>query len=90
MALLKPPLKIYPCVKGEVEQISLMKPKAPTEHEDGMLEYMEDIIGTNVYKEPIEELAKRVEELNDVRGEKVGIYKIGGPGKGSVDCALKC
>ena len=22
-----------------------MKPKAPNEHEDGMLEYMEDIIG---------------------------------------------
>ena len=48
-----------------------MKPKAPNEHEDGMLEYMEDIIGTNVYKEPIEELAKKVEELNDARGEKV-------------------
>ena len=54
-----------------MEQISLMKPKAPNEHEDGMLEYMEDIIGTNVYKEPIEELAKKVEELNDARGEKV-------------------
>ena len=48
-----------------------MKPKAPTEHEDGMLEYMEDIIGTSVYKVPIEELVKKVEELNDARGEKV-------------------
>lgn len=24
-----------------------MKPKAPTEHEDGLLEYLEDIIGTS-------------------------------------------
>ena len=93
-----------------------MKPKAPNEHEDGMLEYMEDIIGgyyfkkspsifcfllgfyfpkkktlssqqkmvkylkylkylilsgTNVYKQPIEELATKVEELNEARGEKV-------------------
>ena len=51
-----------------------MKPKAPNEHEDGMLEYMEDIIGTNVYKQPIEELTLKVEELNDVRGEKVRQY----------------
>ena len=51
-----------------------MKPKAPNEHEDGMLEYMEDIIGTNVYKQPIEELTLKVEELNDVRGEKVRHY----------------
>lgn len=57
--------------QGEVEQISLMKPKAPNEHEDGMLEYMEDIIGTSVYKTPIEELAQKVEDLNDARGEKV-------------------
>ena len=48
-----------------------MKPKAPSEHEDGILEYLEDIIGTNVYKEPIEELGRRVEELNEARGEKV-------------------
>ena len=48
-----------------------MKPKAPNEHEDGILEYLEDIIGTNVYKEPIEELGRKVEELNEARGEKV-------------------
>lgn len=28
-------------LQGEVEQIALMKPKAPTEHEDGFLEYLE-------------------------------------------------
>ena len=32
-----------------------MKPKAATEHEDGLLEYLEDIIGTSKYKEPIDD-----------------------------------
>lgn len=36
--------------QGEVEQIAMMKPKALTEHESGMLEYLEDIIGTSRYK----------------------------------------
>ena len=52
-----------------------MKPKAPNEHEDGMLEYLEDIIGTHVYKQPIEDLSKRVEELNDLKGQKVCFIK---------------
>ena len=58
-------------MKGEVEQIALMKPKALTEHDEGMLEFLEDIIGTSQYKEPIDELGKKVEELNENRGEKV-------------------
>ncbi|XP_041483020.1 structural maintenance of chromosomes protein 4-like [Lytechinus variegatus] len=58
-------------LQGEVEQIAMMKPKAQTEHEEGMLEYLEDIIGSNQFKEPIEELAKKVEELNEERGEKL-------------------
>ncbi|EDO40646.1 predicted protein [Nematostella vectensis] len=62
-------------LQGEVEQISMMKPKALTEHEDGMLEYLEDIIGSSRYKEPIEELAKEVEVLNEARGEKLNRVK---------------
>ena len=57
--------------KGEVEQIALMKPRAQTEHDEGMLEFLEDIIGTSRLKEPIEEMNKRVDELNEGRGEKV-------------------
>lgn len=49
----------------------MLKPKAQTENEDGMLEFLEDIIGSSQFKEPIEELSKRVEELNEARGEKV-------------------
>ena len=48
-----------------------MKPKAQTEHDEGMLEFLEDIIGTSKLKEPIEEMGKKVEELNEGRGEKV-------------------
>lgn len=48
-----------------------MKPKAESEHDEGMLEYLEDIIGTNQFKEPIENAEKEVEELNEKRGEKV-------------------
>ena len=37
--------RLNACVQGEVEQIAMMKPKAPTEHDEGLLEYLEDIIG---------------------------------------------
>lgn len=41
-------------LQGEVELISLMPPKARTENETGMLEYLEDIIGSNKLVEQIE------------------------------------
>ncbi|KAL4220505.1 Structural maintenance of chromosomes protein 4 [Mactra antiquata] len=62
-------------LQGEVEQIAMMKPKGQTEHDDGMLEFLEDIIGSNRFKEPIEVLAKRVETLNELRGEKMNRVK---------------
>jgi structural maintenance of chromosome 4 len=40
-----------------------MKPKAQNEHEDGLLEYLEDIIGTSSYKAPIEEALAQMETL---------------------------
>lgn len=51
----------------------MMKPKGQNQSDDGMLEFLEDIIGSNRFKEPIEILAKRVETLNELRGEKVCI-----------------
>ncbi|XP_058103256.1 structural maintenance of chromosomes protein 4-like [Magnolia sinica] len=42
-------------LQGEVEQISLMKPKAQGPYDEGFLEYLEDIIGTNQYVEKIKE-----------------------------------
>ncbi|CAJ1946988.1 unnamed protein product [Sphenostylis stenocarpa] len=54
-------------LQGEVEQISLMKPKAQGPHDEGFLEYLEDIIGTNKYVEKIDESHKLLESLNEKR-----------------------
>lgn len=37
----------------------MMKPKALTPHETGLLEYLEDIIGTDKYVEQIDAASKR-------------------------------
>ncbi|KAK3385059.1 hypothetical protein B0H63DRAFT_178428 [Podospora didyma] len=64
--------KRFLILQGEVESIAQMKPKAGNEHEDGLLEYLEDIIGTSRYKAPIEESATEVETLNEICMEKSG------------------
>uniref|UniRef100_A0A671LJB3 Structural maintenance of chromosomes protein 4-like n=1 Tax=Sinocyclocheilus anshuiensis TaxID=1608454 RepID=A0A671LJB3_9TELE len=63
-------------LQGEVEQIAMMKPKGQTEHDEGMLEYLEDIIGSCRLKEPINILCRRVELLNEQRGEKLNRVKL--------------
>ena len=62
--------KRFLILQGEVESIAQMKPRAANEHDDGLLEYLEDIIGTSKYKSPIEESATEVETLNEVCTEK--------------------
>lgn len=62
--------KRFLILQGEVESIAQMKPKAQGEHDDGLLEYLEDIIGTSKYKTPIEESAAEVETLNETCQEK--------------------
>ena len=64
--------KRFLILQGEVESIAQMKPKAANEHDDGLLEYLEDIIGTSKYKTPIEEAAVELETLNEVCVEKQG------------------
>ncbi|KAJ2976361.1 hypothetical protein NUW58_g8105 [Xylaria curta] len=64
--------KRFLILQGEVESIAQMKPKAANEHDDGLLEYLEDIIGTSKYKTPIEEAATEVETLNEICMEKSG------------------
>ncbi|KAG0341092.1 hypothetical protein BG000_010248, partial [Podila horticola] len=63
--------KRFLILQGEVESISQMKAKAQNEHEDGLLEYLEDIIGTSAYKETIEKSAVDLEALNDERSERL-------------------
>ena len=62
---------VFIVTQGEVEQIAMMKAKAVNEHEDGMLEFLEDIIGSSRYQQPITILSHRVEEINELRSEKV-------------------
>ncbi|XP_008796541.2 structural maintenance of chromosomes protein 4 [Phoenix dactylifera] len=63
-------------LQGEVEQISLMKPKAQGPHDEGFLEYLEDIIGTNQYIDKIEEAYKQLEVLNEKRTAAVQLVKL--------------
>jgi structural maintenance of chromosome 4 len=53
-----------------------MKPKAQTEHDEGLLEYLEDIIGTSKYKEPIDEAMVEMERLQEERAVKMNRLRI--------------
>ncbi|KMY90563.1 structural maintenance of chromosomes protein 4 [Drosophila simulans] len=57
-------------LQGEVESIAMMKPKGQTENETGMLEYLEDIVGTQRYIRPLQQINQRVDQLTDDRTEK--------------------
>ena len=48
-----------------------MKPKATNEHDERLLEYLEDIIGTSKYKAPIEEAVHGMDQLPEERSEKL-------------------
>lgn len=54
----------------------MMKPKAQTPHDEGLLEYMEDIIGSNKYVSQIEQAAQKVEAANETRTEKLNRVKV--------------
>ncbi|GME74602.1 unnamed protein product [[Candida] boidinii] len=68
--------KRFLILQGEVESIAQMKPKAEHNSDDGLLEYLEDIIGTSKYKDSIETLLKEIDELNDVCLEKENRFQI--------------
>ena len=53
-----------------------MKPKAANDSDDGLLEYLEDIIGTSKYKTPIEESLAEVERLSEDRTQKLKRLRI--------------
>ncbi|XP_053673765.1 structural maintenance of chromosomes protein 4 [Anopheles nili] len=57
-------------LQGEVESIAMMKSKAQTENDCGLLEYLEDIVGTTRYKQPLLKINERVDSLNEERTEK--------------------
>ena len=63
-------------LQGEVEQIAMMKQKAANPNETGLLEFLEDIIGTNRYVPLIEKLNKSIEELSEIKASKTKRVKI--------------
>jgi structural maintenance of chromosome 4 len=63
-------------LQGEVEQIAMMPAKAKTEHDEGLLEFLEDIIGSNRHLEAINKAEKELEALNEARGEKLARLKV--------------
>lgn len=68
--------KRFLILQGEVESIAQMKPKAVTEHEEGLLEYLEDIIGTNRFREPISTAVTELESLGSLRAQKLERVKL--------------
>jgi structural maintenance of chromosome 4 len=62
-------------LQGEVEMISMMPPKGKGNDDDGLLEYLEDIIGSNKYVEDTNAAAAKVEQLTEVRQEKLNRVK---------------
>ncbi|AQZ17064.1 SMC4 (YLR086W) [Zygosaccharomyces parabailii] len=68
--------KRFLILQGEVENIAQMRSKAEKEGEDGLLEYLEDIIGTAKYKPLIEENLTKIEALNDLCIEKENRFQI--------------
>ncbi|PJF18022.1 Smc4 subunit of chromosomal cohesion complex [Paramicrosporidium saccamoebae] len=62
--------KRFLILQGEVEAIAMMKPKGATEHEEGLLEYLEDIIGTNQYIESINKTAEELDQASAGHADK--------------------
>jgi structural maintenance of chromosome 4 len=62
-------------LQGEVEMISMMPPKGKTESDEGLLEYLEDIIGSSKFVEATNEAAEKVDSLSEVRQEKLNRVK---------------
>jgi structural maintenance of chromosome 4 len=62
-------------LQGEVEMISMMPPKGKTESDEGLLEYLEDIIGSSKFVQDTNEAAERVDALTEVRQEKLNRVK---------------
>ncbi|KAE9548318.1 hypothetical protein FO519_008470 [Halicephalobus sp. NKZ332] len=58
-------------LQGEVEQISLMKCKAEKEGDEGMLEYLDDIIGSSRYIKPLKLFTLKLELVTEKRESQV-------------------
>ncbi|KYR00167.1 structural maintenance of chromosome protein [Tieghemostelium lacteum] len=62
-------------LQGEVESIAMMKPKSQG-HDEGLLDYLEEIIGSRRFVEAIDRTGKDIEDSNEKRTEKLNRLKI--------------
>ncbi|KAM3728082.1 Structural maintenance of chromosomes protein [Dirofilaria immitis] len=76
-------------LQGEVEQIALMKPKALNENDDGMLEYLEDIIGSSRLKIPIETIQRKIDQLQEERSAQLNRTKFAEKEKNDAEGPMK-
>ena len=53
-----------------------MKPKGEDEHDSGLLEYLEDIVGTRHYVEHISRAANQLEEFSEERRKHLQLVKV--------------
>ena len=74
-------------LQGEVEMISMMPPRGKNEGDEGLLEYLEDIIGSSKYVQETEEAAVAVEALTEQRQEKLNRVKAVEKEKDSLESA---
>jgi structural maintenance of chromosome 4 len=76
-------------LQGEVEMISMMPPKgkADNDSDGGLLEYLEDIIGSNIYVERTNECAQKLEKLTELRQEKLNRVQTAEKEKDSLEAA---
>ncbi|KAG0695738.1 hypothetical protein DFH29DRAFT_1029505 [Suillus ampliporus] len=65
------------------------EPKGTSEHDDGLLEYLEDIIGIAVLKAPSESALAEVDRLGEERAEKVARLRIVEKEKAKLDAERK-
>ena len=63
-------------LQGEVEQIAMLPPKGANKNEVGMLEYLEDIIGTDRFIELIEKAAADLDAVQEQRTEQLNRVKL--------------
>ena len=63
-------------LQGEVESISMMPSKGSNKNETGLLEYLEDIIGSSKYTEKVELLKETLEAKREDRTEKQNVVTL--------------
>ncbi|CEM23492.1 unnamed protein product [Vitrella brassicaformis CCMP3155] len=76
-------------LQGEVEQIAAMKPKAPNDHDEGFLEYLEDVIGSSQYIQKIVEWRDKTEELKQTVSVKWADLQVAQEEKDSLEAARR-